>query len=319
MLSWLAGTSKQQAKIKCLICLPGCSASAGPITAATLPGIERLTALQDLSLYSCELEPSCLLPMTTGLTRLYLENLTLLPQLDGTLGTSQLLEVLEWLPALRVLGLVGIAGGWPQQQQELSAYSALTASTDLQELHIYDCNFPAAAWAHVFPAGLWLPHLHTFKGCRSDDRTAPGPSSFNSTAIQHLASCCPGLTDVHIDVYASVSLAPLPALLTALTRLRIGPVKPADIIWHLEPLSQLQDLSVSDMARYPGCWEDPSTNQYSLPLTALRNLTRLSYTLEVGSPDHEASITSKVSSSCCCSAVGACNLLSTACCLIRVG
>jgi hypothetical protein len=61
-----------------LLLLPA-SASAGPITAATLPGIERLTALEDLLLSYCNLEPSCLLPLTTGLTRLELFFVTLQP------------------------------------------------------------------------------------------------------------------------------------------------------------------------------------------------------------------------------------------------
>jgi hypothetical protein len=206
--------------------------------------------LEDLSLNYCDLEPSCLLPLTTGLTRLEVWNSTLLPQQYSDLGTSQLLQVLARLTALRVLVVDWIHDVWPQQQ--LTRYSALTASSNLQDLRINDCSIPTAAWAHMFPAGRKLPHLRTFQGDRSGIEDAPAPQPFDSTAIQRLASCCPGLQDARIDVCAAASLAPLPALLTALTGLNIGPVKPAAIIRDLEALSSLQSLSVSDTVPFPG-------------------------------------------------------------------
>jgi hypothetical protein len=98
--------------------------AAGPITAATLPGIERLTALENLELESCQLEAFCLLPMTTGLTRVYLESVTLQPeqtQQGGGSGTSQLLQLLARLTALQELRLDSVDGEWPQQQ--LALYS----------------------------------------------------------------------------------------------------------------------------------------------------------------------------------------------------
>lgn len=77
-----------------------------PITPAALPGIEHLTALKALSIWNCDhLEPSCLLPLTTGLTSLWLSGNTLQPPEYSPLGASQLQEVLARLTALRHLDL----------------------------------------------------------------------------------------------------------------------------------------------------------------------------------------------------------------------
>jgi hypothetical protein len=110
-----------------------CIAAAGPVTAATLPGIERLTALKELWFACCDLEPSCLLHMSTGLTDLCLWDVTLNQRLQAQQGdasaASQLLQVLARLPALQELDLHGVSTDWPQQQ--LALYSALTASSNL--------------------------------------------------------------------------------------------------------------------------------------------------------------------------------------------
>jgi hypothetical protein len=255
----------------CVTCSCACNAAAGQlaITTATLPGIERLTALKDLSIKVCGLEPSCLLPMTTGLTRVYLESVTLQPrqaQQDSELGAAQLLQVLARLTALRQLTLERSTGEWPQQQ--LSTYSALTASSNLQELHIGDNSIPAAAWAHVFPAGRKLPHLHSLD--------AEGPSRLGSAGIDRLASCCPALQRATIDTRAEASLAPFTSL-TALTslELRNSPVSPAAIRSDLAALSQLQLLQFKFSQPAPGPdGVAASVLQQLAPLTALTGLTR---------------------------------------------
>lgn len=161
-----------------------CIAPAGQITADTLPHIERLTALKELAPFGCELEPSCLLSVTTNLTSLHLKDVTLEPlyaEEDGALGMSQLLQVVARLSALRLLVLDSIDGERPQQ---LSAFSALTASSNLQELRLQDFEMPSAAWAHVLPAGRRLPHLHCF---------VAGRAALDSAGIAGLVSCCPSL------------------------------------------------------------------------------------------------------------------------------
>jgi hypothetical protein len=247
-------------------------ASAGPIIAANLPGIERLTALEDLSVEDCNLHPSCLLPMTAGLTRLNIENVTLRPiqaQQDGDLGASQLLQLLARLTALRELNLEQIGGSWPQQA---SAYSALTASSNLQELLIDTWRISAAAWAHVFPVGRQLPQLHSFSaaGFGGNDR-AP----FGRADITRLVSCCPEMTDLRIDLCARVSLAPLQSL-TALTSLTVDLVSPAVIHSDLTSLTQLHRLAILDLPPAAGVGEGaPRGLQHLVPLTALTGLTEL--------------------------------------------
>lgn len=157
-----------------------------------MPGIGRLTALNDLRIRTCDLEPSCLLPITTGLTRLELKDIFLLPsqqqqQQDGEMGGAKLLQLLARLPVLQSLRLVELEGEWPEQ---LSAHSALTASSNLQELVVYGCyNIDDDAWQYVFPAGRKLHGLHTF-----DTRDSTGRGAvLCSTAIAGLVACCPAL------------------------------------------------------------------------------------------------------------------------------
>jgi hypothetical protein len=100
-----------------------------------------------LEFWKCDEEPTCLLPMTTGLTMLHLEDVNLQPrqaQQDGALGASQLLRLLARLRALEVLMLKRVRGTWPEQQ--LSAHSALTASSKLQRVRLEAVELQGAAW-----------------------------------------------------------------------------------------------------------------------------------------------------------------------------
>jgi hypothetical protein len=247
---------------------------ADPISAATLPGIECLTAFEDLSLSSCALEPSCLLPMTTGLTNPYLGSVTLQPkqlQQDSALGASQLLQLLARLTALQHLALEGIGGNWPQ---ELSAHSALTASSNLQDVIIHRCDIPSTAWVHVFPAGRTLPHLSKLSTVTRPNYTGPAP--FGSAGIASLVSCCPELQDVACKLDADASLSPLQSL-TALSRLHL-PDLSAAVISQLAALTQLQELQLTVLL--PGSPDPPQGASFGLqhlvPLTALVGLTELS-------------------------------------------
>jgi hypothetical protein len=261
--------------------------AAEPITAAILPGIERLTALEDLSLFCCNLEP-CLLPMTTGLTRLYLWRVTLQPsqaQQDSALGASQLLQLLARLTALQELRLADIS--WPQQL--LAPYSALTASSNLRGLHICDCDMQGAVWAHVFPAGRKLPQLRLFS---SDKFLCQDPTPFGSADISRLVSCCPAVEELTFTPAADASLALLRSL-TELKSLYCGSVSPAVIRSDLAALSQLRRLGLSVSLPAAGAGEDESAGlQHLLHLTALTCLTSSC----LGS--HAGWLSSKVSHPC---------------------
>jgi hypothetical protein len=201
-------------------------------------------------------------------------HVTLLPQQQGgELGSAQLLRLLARLPVLRELNLQGIVGQWPQQ---LSAYSALTASSNLQSLTLQGCQIQTAAWPHVFPAGRQLPRLESFGACLDDgggdvENAPPGPAPFDSTGIARLVSCCPALSTLKLITVSTASLAPLRSL-TALRRLEVGPVTPTAITQDLVALSQLQDLLVS--VAVPGD-DAQQWRQHLVPLTALTNLTAL--------------------------------------------
>jgi hypothetical protein len=247
--------------------------TAGAIPVATLPGIERLTALEDLVLSSCGLETSRLLCMTTGLTNLHLGEVTLDPgqvQQDGESATAQLLQLLARLCSLRELRLHMVADKWPRQ---LSLYSALTASSDLQVLSVRDCDIPGAAWAHAFPAGRKLPCLLEFAALREDDWEPQELFSVDSTVLDRLVSCAPALGKLQIATYQGASLAPLESL-TALTALTIAPVaaSPAAFCSELTTLTRLQALKVT----FPDLNHDePAGLQHLVPLTALTGLTCL--------------------------------------------
>jgi hypothetical protein len=195
-----------------------------------------LSALEDLGLSGCGLDPSCLLPTAAGLTRLELLHVTLQPeqaQQDSELGASQLLQLLSRCTALRELNLSTKAADWSQQQ--LAQYSALTASSNLQKLRIQIDSIPSAAWAHVSAAGRKLPQLRSF--CAADF------SSCRSADITRLVSCCPALKNLSPQTAADASLSPLQSL-SALAHLYVGPVSPAVIRSDLAALSQLQSLEL---------------------------------------------------------------------------
>jgi hypothetical protein len=245
------------------VCCISCNAYAPTdITTDTLPGIEHLTALHYLEAVSCDLEPSCLLPLTTNLTSLHLDGVELEPFDAQPEAVLQLLQVVARLPALRMLVLECIEAQCPQQQ--LSAYSALTASSNLQQLRLRNCDLPTAARVHVFPAGRQLPQLTSFWAW---------PGSLDSAAIARLVSCCPAVEGLCVGTWSGVSVTPLKSL-TALTSLSIGPVEPAAIRSVLPALSRLKHLAVMSVFDF----DDPASLRLQglMPLTALTNLTSLS-------------------------------------------
>jgi hypothetical protein len=188
------------------------------------------------------------------------------------LGASQLLQLLARLPALQELKLDSVEGDWPQQQ--LAQYSALTASSNLQELRVSNSSIPGAVWAHVFPAGRQLPKFQRFTIHWDVDNP---PAAFDSTAIARLVSCCPDLKDLYFTTQPDAALNPLQSL-SALTHLNIGPVIHAAVRSDLTALSQLQRLEVS--VSLPAAGADgvaDSGLQDLVPLTALTALTWLQY------------------------------------------
>jgi hypothetical protein len=218
--------------------------------------------------------------VTTGLTSLGLRGVTLATSQAGrhrASGGSQLLQLLARLPALRSLCLQGIDGEWPQQ---LSLYSALTASSNLQSLEIGGCDIQNAAWAHVFLSGRQLPHLDSIliepgeltRGAAPGEPVPCRPHLLSSAAFAALCGCCPGLVSLDIKVVGDAALAPLQPL-TALTNLALFGFEPAAVA-SLASLTWLPDLFVLPEA------DAEDVHAFHLcelmPLTAVTCLTKLS-------------------------------------------
>ena len=75
------------------------------------------------------------------------------------------------------------------------AYSALTASSNLQSLTLSQPSLPAGVWPHVFPATRKLLHLtHLWFG---NHEVHEMPSAFGAADLSCLVSCCPKLCQLH--------------------------------------------------------------------------------------------------------------------------
>lgn len=186
----------------------------------------------------------------------------------------------------------GVCVTWPAASP---AYSALTASSALQELDVGYNSFPEGAWQHMFPPRRALRALQRF-GSSGGSRT---PTSLAD--VNRIASCCPGLEHIALYVGPGVQLTVLMQL-SSLTELHLylhspfiyPPVKAvADTVQSVARLTQLRKLSV-------GTWDVTdrgveslaAVRQTLLPLTELRGLTHVISRLQQRDPlaDFEAQV-----------------------------
>jgi hypothetical protein len=183
------------------------------IQASLLSGLQRLTHLEvvgiwspnlDRSLESCGFEPDVL----AGKTLLQHLEVASCDIAGGSDGLAQLLSHLSplqltylclsksLLSSRRILTMnsLSLGGNWLAEPSEgqnppAEAYSALTASSQLQHLDISYCVLPEGVWPHMFHASMQLPHLQqlnvTHVGHKGEHAPAPEGS--------RLVSCCPGL------------------------------------------------------------------------------------------------------------------------------
>jgi hypothetical protein len=79
-----------------------------------------------------------------------------------------------------------------------AAYSALTASSQLQHLSISECTLPTGVWQHVFPAGRHLPHLQSLNISYVKQATDYGYAA--APEGSRLVSCCPGLQSLDMGL-----------------------------------------------------------------------------------------------------------------------
>jgi hypothetical protein len=156
------------------------SGRVGPLNKT--PWLHSLTALQSLCLEYVRVDASQLLGLSQ-LTVLHLFEVQFSPT-----------DLLDWLGKLTQLQHLGIkqaeslpasgyyrtypmsydsdsekdetegesSSAWPPPS---AAYAALTASSELQELSLTNCQLPAGVWRHAIPAGRFLPQLRSLYAC----------------------------------------------------------------------------------------------------------------------------------------------------------
>jgi hypothetical protein len=236
--------------------------SAHTLTASMLQGASQLTRL-DLHGYS--VEPGAV----AGKVMLQHLSLRDCELSGGAAGVTQLLSHMQSLQQLTHLGLYNSLPGSQGGTPPAAAYSALTASSNLQHLDIGWCTLPAGAWQHLFTAGRQLPRLQTLLVTGTKQ---PGGLAALAPEGSRLVSCCPGLR--HLDMmqvqYSQESLTPLQGL-SRLQKLCLGDEE--STVEGVEVVSRL--LGLETLVLYtPG---NTTERNMLLQLTALKHLTNLYY------------------------------------------
>mgnify|MGYP001807073973 CR=1 FL=1 len=269
------------------------------IFASMLSGTHNLTCLVLSGVV--ELQPGVL----AGKTKLQRLELHYCAVPGGAAGASQLLSHLQQLQQLTHLR---VAGTWADQAAHppAAAYSALTASSELQDLSVCGSALPTGAWQHMFPVDRQLPHLQYLD---LSEVRQPGPIHGSPSApdFSRLVSCCPGLQT--LNLLQQRCKPQLLAPLQRLTALQMGgdEVTAEDLqeVSQLTGLRQLTVVSVNDFRL-----------ELLLPLTELKELTTLHVLGRfIGSP-HAVHLTSKVGHMLLCCLVCAC--VSTSTCWVLV-
>lgn len=129
---------------------------------STTPGLSRLTALTSLRLECVTLDPALLRDISTQLQSFHIDQVDLVtdgPHAHAAAAPSgaaaQLLSCIAGMTRLQQLCL----GPLPYFPAEAAAYTALTASSNLQQLQLSDNGWPDGIWQAMFTAGRTWPHL----------------------------------------------------------------------------------------------------------------------------------------------------------------
>jgi hypothetical protein len=154
-----------------------------------------------------------------------------------------------------------------------TAFAAITASSQLQEIDISGNVLPAGVWQHLFPAGRRLPHLTCLE---MSDVQVPSAGAASAPEGSRLVSCCPGLRSLDLrDLYHSVPLLGPLQRLSGLHTLRINVdivinivVEPTAAQGFIEGVCQLTGLRELDVSVFNMAGK-------LLQLTQLRQLTAL--------------------------------------------
>lgn len=159
---------------------------------------------------------------------------------------------------------------WPPTS---AAYTALSASSKLQRLEVRDCGLPAGVWDCVWSRSSCLPEMHSFQMSESD---LVDGSSMSVEAVLGLARVCPSLSDLEITLSQASAVAALQSL-PALTYLDVSLAADSrqsmnDCMQQICGLTALRCLELHQGGRE---LLEPNVSALLLPLTGLRQLTRL--------------------------------------------
>jgi len=251
------------------------------LSPSTTPGTSSLTALRTIVFSQGELDPVVLQDCTL-LEGLVLTRVTISA---GGAAALQLHSLVGRLQQLRVLRFIEVRN-WPVAASAAAtaaaAYASLTASNKLQVLKLNVDHFPPGVWQFMFSSDRQLPALEVLSVTRSEqwDVHGPQPAAALGTAdLCCLASCCPGLQELHICLQPGAQLGSL-AQLSALNMLGAEAVDAATLA-SLTALSGLRNLEW--LCIIPG---GPIVPTDLLCLTALTALTQLAVDTDAA-PDLE--------------------------------
>lgn len=262
---------------------------------STLCQLQHLTRLV---LHSCAvlLQPGALAALTQ-LQHLAVVQSKILsdsdPEFEDTAaaGTQQLLSDLQHLQQLTHLDLESTLPPWDYRDQPYAspeAYTALTASSRLQQLDISNNRLPAGVWEHIFPSDRQLPHLRTLdiSWVRHPADVLPWSTEAPLPGAL-LASCCPGLQTLRVKglEYPTEGLAPL-QLLSSLRELVLVPRRSLrDQMLRLWREGQIVLPKLTGLRRLSIVGAGEESEGLLLQLTTLRQLTRLTYIGRVDGAD----------------------------------
>ena len=177
------------------------NASRTTIGPSTVPGLEFPTSLTELVL-ATRIEARLLSLAPEGLLTLCVAGVVEGPA-EGPGSFLSCIARLQHLTELNIEPFGRI--NWPPPGP---AYSALTASSNLESLCLGASQPPVGVWSYVFPASHKLPHLTSL--CLQEEtydvEWATPPPAWGAAELSNLVSCCPNLCEVYPEWYMQPGL-----------------------------------------------------------------------------------------------------------------
>jgi len=175
-----------------------------------MPPFAALTALRVLQLSSGASVDPAVLAASSQLQEVELQ----CKDAWGAEGSAALLAAIGEQPQLKRLELC-FDNIW--RPPTAAAYSALTASSHLQQFKLRNFDFPDCAWQQMFLPARCLPelrHLHL-----DAEDSGGGRRQWSPADMQAMVSCCPALASLRFGRQLAVSTAAPLQQLTDLTQL----------------------------------------------------------------------------------------------------